>query len=120
MQYTEEYGPDEIAMNRDVGDVAAYLKGQYTADDSVVSVFPIVDLLEYYFRVDGVPLEYLRTRPAGREQYLVVANDAIGQSLDVVLAKAHIPLDTIASAHVLKRFEHTYVYRVRLKPSGSL
>lgn len=114
-QYTEVFGQDEIAMVKDVAQVAAYLKDGLQADDAVVSVFPTVDLLEYYFRLYRMPVESLKTRPPGTTRYLVVTNDAIGLSLDVVLAKAGLPAASRMFTQPVKRFEYDAIYAARAR-----
>lgn len=114
-QRTEVFGQDEIAMTQDVGQVVTYLKGALQPGDAVVSVFPTVDLIEYYFWLQRMPTALLKTRPASATRYLVVTNDAIGQGLGAVLAKAGVSTTQPKSVQPMRRFGYDAVYDVRLK-----
>jgi hypothetical protein len=118
-QYTEVYGQDEIAMSRDVEQAALYLKDRLQANDAVVSVFPTVDLLEYYFRLHQVPVSWLKVRSPKTERHLVVTNDAIGQTLGEVLAQSGIRAASIRSTTLLARFEYNAIYEIYTAPSAS-
>ena len=112
-QRTEVFGGDEIAMTRDVAEVVTYLKSNLQPGDAVVSVFPTVDLVEYYFWRQRMPTPPLKSRPAGAARYLVITNDAIGQSLSSVLAKAGVSTVVPASPAPVRRFGYNAVYEMR-------
>jgi dolichyl-phosphate-mannose-protein mannosyltransferase len=110
-QYTEVYGSDEVAMAQDVEPVTTYLKNHLRPSDAVVSVFPTVDLLDYYFRRQGVPIASLRNPTPAATRYLIVTNDRAGNSLDEVMNKKALraPSDR---AKLLRRWEYNAVFEL--------
>ena len=114
-QYVEEYGSDEIAMVRDVEAATTFVGTRLTPRDAIAAAFPTIDLVEYYLRLHGMPVEPLRNPPPSAVRYLVVTNDRVGNSLAAVIDARRLDVD-VSRRQLLLETEFNRVYSLPKRP----
>jgi hypothetical protein len=114
--YTEVNGKEEVYGNTDLEQVALYLKQALRSQDAVISAIPLDYPLEFYLRVHDVPTAFLRRPGPDPARLLVVANDRLGETVPVVLAKKGFAPARVASSQLIRAFEYSSVYDVRMRP----
>ena len=111
--FDETNEPEERFMKQDSEQIALFLKEHLRPDDAVVAVFPLDYPIEYYVRRHHLPFS-LFTRPSSTApRYIFVTNDAIGQTLEKVAAKAAFDSARIADARPLRAFIYSTLYEVQ-------
>ncbi|HZR25940.1 MAG TPA: glycosyltransferase family 39 protein [Vicinamibacterales bacterium] len=108
-QYTEVYGPEEIAMTRDVEPATVFLKDRLKPEDAVATAFPTIDLVDYYFRLHTMPIDALRNPPHAPARTFIVANDRAGNDVGSIVREKHLDIGP-ERPQLLMRAEFNAVY----------
>lgn len=114
-QYTEVYGPEEIAMTRDVEPATLFVKDRLGPRDAVVTAFPTIDLVDYYFRLHGMPIDALRNPPIHPARLFIVANEAAGNSVESIATARQIEVGP-TRPQLLMRTGFNAVYQLPERP----
>lgn len=111
--FDETNEPEERFMKQDSEQIALFLKEHLRPDDAVVAVFPLDYPIEYYVRRHQLPFSLLTRPSTTASRYIFVTNDAIGQTIEKVAAKAALDSASIAGARPLRAFTYSTLYEVQ-------
>ena len=110
--YTEWNNSHEIYAHSDLDEVAGYLKTALAERDALVAAHLLDFPLEYYLRVHGVPIQFLRRPPANPERVIVLANESVDQPIARVLTSNGLDPER-TKPRLVRRFTYSSLYEVQ-------
>ena len=117
VQYTEWNNAIEIYAHTDLDQVANYLKTSL-ADRDALFAAPFLDYpLEYYLRVHGVPIAFLRRPPTDPERVILLANDTLHQSIAKVMTTNGFDPER-GRPRLVRSFTYSSLYEIQRQRGG--
>jgi hypothetical protein len=110
--YTEWNNAHEFYAYHDLDEVAGYLKTSLAERDALVAAHLLDFPLEYYLRVHGVPIAFLRRPPSNPERVILLANESVEQPIARVLKSNGFDPERM-KPRLVRRFTYSSLYEVQ-------
>ena len=117
VEYTEWNNAVEIYSHTDLDQVAGYLKTSLADRDALVTPLFLDYPLEYYLRVHGVPIAFLRRPAANPERVIVLANDTLRHSIAAVMTSNGFDPER-TRPRLVRRFTYSSLYEIQPQRGG--
>jgi 4-amino-4-deoxy-L-arabinose transferase-like glycosyltransferase len=91
----------------DAIEIVDYIKGDLNKNTRVVVAFPLEAPLEFYFRVQNVPVEAIFRKPEQVNRYIIVY-DKFNQSLEAAWNDRKLPIELLDNAEDMEFYEDPY------------